>query len=325
MALKRQVLITRKRRSPIPGFTLVELLVVIAIIGVLVALLLPAVQQAREAARRMQCGNHLKQIGLALHNYHDSLRTFPHGANFPGTGGRKQATWAAAILPFLEQQNVYDKFDWTKDVWDAANVPAVQMVISVFICPSDGNPGDALKGGRIQTGSSNPGKSMGLWYPGSMGPTRDGTSPGTSCVFCGAVPQVPSYCCADTGDYGTLAKPGVGIFDRTNVSVKFEFITDGTSNTLMCGETIPSHCTFNGLYNHNFPIAGTTIPLNTMLIGTSGANSRWWDTCGFKSRHRGGANFVLCDGSVRFIAQSIDYRTYNELGTRAGGETVPVP
>ncbi|MFW5693503.1 MAG: DUF1559 domain-containing protein, partial [Thermoguttaceae bacterium] len=154
------------------AFTLVELLVVIAIIGILIALLLPAVQSAREAARRMQCSNNLKQIGLALHNYHTAHKTLPYGANFgQGTG----ATWAAMILPYLEQQNVYDAFDFTLPVWHEQNEQAVQSVIPAYICPSDPASSEPLQGGRIQTGSRNPGKSMGLWYPTSMGPTRDGT------------------------------------------------------------------------------------------------------------------------------------------------------
>ncbi len=156
------------------AFTLVELLVVITIIGILIGLLLPAVQSAREAARRTQCTNHLKQIALAMHNYHAAVKTLPYGADFQY---RRGGTWAAFILPYLEQQNVFDKFDFTKPIWDSVNVPAVQTVIPTYICPSDGRPDRALMGGRIQVGYINPGKSMGLWYPTSMGPTRDGTSP----------------------------------------------------------------------------------------------------------------------------------------------------
>src|SRR5687768_7970803 len=151
------------------GFTLVELLVVIAIIGILVALLLPAVQSAREAARRGQCSNNLKQVSLALINYETQRRTFPPGGDF---GFKKSGTWAAMVLPMLEQQAVYDKFNFSVPVWDAQNVVAVQAIIPTYICPSDGSDSNALQGGRIQTGTCNPGKSMGLWYPVSMGSTR---------------------------------------------------------------------------------------------------------------------------------------------------------
>jgi len=296
---------------------------VIAIIGILIGLLLPAVQAVRAAARRMQCSNNLKQIGLGLHNYHGSTNVFPYGANFPyATGG----TWAAFILPYVEQQAVYDKFDFGRRMADPVNLPATRAVISTYICPADGDSGDALLGGRVQTSSQNPAGSMGLWYPVSMGPTRDGTSPSVSCTFCPA--GVGSYCCADTADYGCCGnngKSGAGLFDRAAHCVSIEEIRDGTTNTIMVGETIPKHCTFNGAYNHNFPLAGTTIPLNTMETSPDGVNSYWWTACGFKSRHAGGANFCMGDGSVRFFSESIDYRLYNELGSRAGGETASVP
>ena len=295
------------------GFTLVELLVVIAIIGILVALLLPAVQQAREAARRMQCSNNLKQIGLALHNYHTANETLPYGANFPSAQG---GTWAAFILPYLEQQNVYDKFDFTTTIHDPVNVEAVQAVIPGYICPSDGKAGNALKGGRIQAGSNNPAESMGLWYPMSMGPTWD-----NPCAYCSE--GKGSYCCHDTSDYGP---DGVGIIDRySQLSINFSAIRDGLTNTIMAGETIPDHCTFNGAYHHNFPLCGTTIPVNTMEDNTGAGNSEWWSACGFKSRHPGGSMFLIADGSVHFFSETIDYRLYNELGTRAGGEVVTLP
>ena len=129
------------RQRPTLGFTLVELLVVIAIIGILIALLLPAVQAAREAARRMQCTNNLKQIGLAMHNYHDSMKCLPFASAYnAGPFYQNVGTWAAFILPYLELQTHYDLFDFTHPMKydsDSTNKEAVTTVVAVYLCPSD--------------------------------------------------------------------------------------------------------------------------------------------------------------------------------------------
>lgn len=308
----------RRRRA----FTLVELLVVIAIIGILVALLLPAVQAAREAARRMQCTNNLKQIGLAMHNYHSAKQTLPFACGFTAQTG----TWVAFLHPFMEQQSLYDIFDFNRSLVDPVNQPAVRTIVPGYICPSDGNAGQALIGGRIQP-YHNPPQSMGLWYPVSMGPCRDGTTDGNSCVFCPASPRVPSYCCQGS-NYGSSGPEGncPGLFGRTwKTAITFGEVKDGLSNTILAGETIPKHCTYNGAYVQNFPMAGTSIPINTMDETVDGQDSLWWRGCGFKSRHGGGANFAIADGSVHFFSENLDYELFNRMGTRAGGEVVSFP
>ena len=292
-------------------------------------MLLPAVQQVRAAARRTQCMNNLKQMGLAFHNYEGSYGTLPAGGSYDlgGVGG----TWASSILPFIEQQNVYDLFDFTQQTKAAVNRAAVESIIPGFICPSDQVDGPLI-GGR-NGHWINPKDSMAVWYQGSMGPTRDGVNANDSCVFC--PDGVGSYCCADTSNFGCCQKPpvlkqsmipagelvhGVGAMDRSSISVEFRDIYDGLSNTFLVGETIPSQCAFNGAYTQNFPVNGTTIPLNTFENNDDRPGSKWWLACGFKSRHPGGVNFVMCDGSVHFISELIDYRNYNILGSRADGE-----
>lgn len=303
------------------GFTLVELLVVITIIGILIALLLPAVQAAREAARRLECQNHLKQLSLALHNYHTTYNALPYGSDMYIAAQAGYGTWVALILPYIEQGNI--PYDYSKTNCDPANSQAVKTVIPTLICPTDPASQTPLLGGRIQTWE-NPAGSMGLWYPASMGPTRDGTTTGDSCVFC---PEpFPSYCCQGHL-YGTDGPPGnfVGMFGRYHRSIAFSEVTDGLSNTLMLGETLPTQCIFNGAYNMNFTVAGTSIPINIFEETGEGQAGMWYRGCGFKSLHPGGANFTMADGSVQFFSETVDYRVYNNLGTRAGGEIAKVP
>lgn len=310
------------------GFTLVELLVVIAIIGVLVSLLLPAVQAAREAARRMQCSNNLKQIGLALHNYESTHKTLPHGT--PDCCTRNGFNWAVMIFPYLEMSNVHDSMDASGNLINTpVNViAATNFNFPTWICPSDpagGTPHMA----RFAPHNVSPGH--GLWYAGSIGPTRM-----DACPFCpmGEVPSPDNYCCQGH-NFGTGAGNGyprgnsVGMFGRSFKAIRFADAIDGLSNTIMVGEVMPGHCSFLGLFALNFPVSGTSIPINTMesnVAGAAGArifrpaNSNWFRVCGFKSLHPGGALFSMGDASVHFLSTSIDYRIYNHLGTRAGGE-----
>lgn len=312
------------------AFTLVELLVVIAIIGILVSLLLPAVQSAREAARGMECKNNLKQIGLALHSYHTAHDTFPYGsgdccspANPKAWGG----VWTTMILPQLEQQNLYDKIDFDKHTKDLPQ-DVLDTVVNVYICPSDGAPSKAVFTDRYP---HNPTQAAGTWYTASMGPTDT-----DKCMLCpeGDVAGPDNYCCQGN-NFGTLpgdgypAGSGVGMFSRFRKSIRIHDVKDGTTNTLAIGETLPSQCTFISMFAVNFNVSPTNIPLNTFESDGPGgqhtAGTSWWTTGGFKSRHPGGANFALGDGSVRFLSDTIDFRLYNEIGTIAGGEVAQVP
>jgi hypothetical protein len=173
-----------------------------------------------------------------------------------------------------------------------------------------------------------------LWYPASLGPTSM-----DYCDFCPnptPTEDASNYCCQGC-NFGTNGSPSFncasvtipestfsGMFGRTNKkTIYFAHVTDGLSNTWMAGETLPGHCLWMGVYSQNFNVSATIIPLNHKEKGKDGNN--WWRRCGFKSLHVSGANMALGDASVRFVNQNIDYKMYNMLGSRSGGETVAVP
>jgi type II secretory pathway pseudopilin PulG len=302
-------------------------LVVIAIIGILVALLLPAVQSAREAARRMQCSNQLKQIGLAMQNYHTAHSELPFGASGiqSSTPG---GTWAAFILPQLEQQNLYDLFDFKLTMTHANNAQAIKTIVPVYLCPTDPAARQPISTTHHAAVKLN--EVARISYFGSMGPTHM-----DSCADCvDPTPSATNYCCRMGWSFGSLPNSGLGItagtfagmIARHPVSIRFDEVRDGLSNTFLVGETLAMQCGFNGAYANNFSVSSTSIALNIKEsdngINTTPALTK---ACGFKSLHPGGAHFVLGDNSVHFISEAIDYRLYNELGSRAGGEVAAVP
>jgi len=304
------------------AFTLVELLVVIAIIGVLVALLLPAVQAAREAARKTQCVNNLRQIGLALHNYESAHGVLPFGSDYTEFKG----TWAAFILPQLEAQAHFDMFDFSVPMRDRRNELARETVVETYICPSDPRAIDPIMQRRGDSPGTNPPTSTMLSYPGSMGPTHP-----DNCPFCPENrPHESNWCCqgCNFGSFGNGCgmEDGTfsGMFGRWPRSVSFREVVDGLSNTVMVGETLPDHYVWNGAFVPNFPVSSMSIPINTMETddGKHGGHTLilWAITSGFKSEHPGGANFVMGDASVHFVSEGIDHRTYANLGTRAGAD-----
>ena len=304
-------------RSPRRGFTLVELLVVIAIIGVLVALLLPAVQAAREAARRMSCSNNLKQIGLALHNYHGAHRVFPPGwmqASTPDVDGGfgERWSWMVFILPHLEQSAVYDPLNVRdgRQPIPLADDPRAQVVLSVYLCPSD-------PGGNFNESYPDP---NGNFYPKSNYPGVHGRGEAVS----------------------TQIRGQNGLFGKAS-RVRFADILDGSSNTFAVGErdarsrgqgvfgtlgdpfrhaavwirATPRPGSITPTTQHGRSVAGvcTDIPGSTRRL--NGASSR-----AFGSAHVGGAHFQMADGSVRFVSESIDPVTYGRLAHRSDGKAV---
>jgi prepilin-type N-terminal cleavage/methylation domain-containing protein/prepilin-type processing-associated H-X9-DG protein len=303
------------------GFTLIELLVVIAIIAILIALLVPAVQKVREAAARMQCTNNLKQIAIALHNFESVNKRLPHGTGVCCTP--TGPNWAVDILPFAEHTALYDSLNLNiaQGLKNPVNLPYEQQIVPLFICPADTESRTPIMT-RFAAHDASPAHA--LWYPASMGPTHM-----DQCPFCpNGTPAWDNYCCQGW-NFGTQPGGGfpagsfAGMFGRTDlVPITIAKVTDGLSNTFMVGETLPLGCTFMGVYSQNFPLSGTSIPLNHM---EDAVDTNWFRTCGFKSLHLGGANFALGDGSVRFVSEDIDYKLYNQLGTRAGEEPVQVP
>lgn len=326
---------SRERRA---AFTLVELLVVIAIIGVLVALLLPAVQAAREAARRMQCTNNLKQIGLSLHNYENANKALPAGSGYqrPET----VPTWVVKLFPFFEQQGITARYNAKAYANVEPNLTlARSAIISMLICPSDENAGNPILENRQQDGGSrNPAVAHGLWYTGSMGPTipdacHYDNNPATlpfTCLGCaygtltpasGSTPERARTPCSPLHQ-GSVNNTDscAGVFCRRHTPTPLKTITDGLANTFMVGETLPRHYVWNCVFCDNFPVSSTHIPLNTMErrdTNEAGTHAR---TAGFKSEHPSGANMLMGDGSVHFVSQDIEYVTYNMLGSRANDD-----
>ncbi|MCA9026322.1 MAG: DUF1559 domain-containing protein [Planctomycetaceae bacterium] len=293
------------------GFTLIELLVVIAIIAVLIALLLPAVQQAREAARRTQCRNNLKQIGLAMHNYHDIYQMFPPGwiAVDAGVSSAHEGTsgvgWAAMILPQLEQANVWQQFDPNVSIADPANEAFRKNTLSVFRCPSDpqpdtweieeeGSPGTVLAELPIAN------------YIGAFGTEElDGCEnmPGTAPV------NASGQCVGDGSLYH-------------NSSTRLRDYLDGTSNTFLVGERRTDadedwYSTWVGMVPE-----GEEAFQRVLGSADHVPNDPVAHFDDFSSQHAGGSHFVWGDGSVSFISGSIDKATYQALGTIKGGEAV---
>ncbi len=217
-------------RTPRRGITLIELLVVIAVIAVLIGLLLPAIQKVREAANRMSCQNNLKQIGLACHNYASTNDTFPPGSGTIAAGASSAPSWLALVLPYMEQSNLYNLFDFTQDVnSSASNYGARTQEVKSYLCPSDPQSGRRNQPGLVPAGTVDPGLNSGRSnYLGNNGTTADTRSTESNRV----------------GIFNFRTAAGPGGTTTITTRVRITDVTDGTSNTCMLSETLRS--TVNG-------------------------------------------------------------------------------
>jgi len=315
------------------GFTLIELLVVITIIGILIALLLPAVQAAREAARRNSCANNLKQLALGAQSYLSTYECLPYCTGSDNREANQadrvwRRNWIVSMLPFIEQQNIFDKMDMSIPGNRGVNLALVKKNLPIVLCPSDS---DALKPRVTEISQS------GGWCPSCSGNSTVVFNDQTVYTVQGAAVALTSYA-ANSGDHYNLPGASVGyppyyandtydmstlrgVISRCGASAVAAHIRDGMSNTFLFGEIIPSWCFWQSWGLQSW--ATTANPINFQnyrgerMAGDANA------CIGFRSLHAGGATFARCDGSIAFFSEYMDGTIYRAMASRSGGEVIP--
>ena len=300
------------------GFTLIELLVVIAIIAVLIALLLPAVQQAREAARRSQCKNNMKQLGLAIHNYHETLNTLPLST----AGAVSKPNWRVFLLPYLDQAPLYNKLDMTSGDFTGltgANTVLMGLTVQVYNCPSSPlNPNNTAVQNNPATKASQTHRYVGISgaYPDPAGRTT---------------------VCNTAGSYGsTYCNNGLIV---PYMITRLRDCTDGTSNTMIVGEQSGSvnNADLSNNYYSGWSGSGATAPpgdthwgagntairyANNSQVAAAGANQNYTGNTILNSYHVGGIHVLMTDGAVRFISDNINFTTLTQLACKDDGKVI---
>ena len=345
-----------KRRDGRAAFTLVELLVVISIIGVLAALLLPAIQAARSAARRAQCSNNLRQIGIGIQSHQAAQGFYPFGSfdhDYDGAdydaGGtyRKGVNWRTLILPYLEETSISDRLaqldpfergGYSRSVpW--ATAPEQRLTLSVFICPDEPGP-------HVRNGSSSwaftPTNGYGIsTYMGNAGPVTpvpdDGTWGGLkdACGLCTDLSEPDAYCPCFFGNSSKFQRGfmhghnpnGPGMMDMYPNRYRPRQCPDGASKTIHVGEIhgLNNNGDGCGLPGHDQLgwMSSWCVATTVFGINTADSGGRWQDGCvSYRSYHAGGAYFVYVDGSVHFLSDAIDLRTFGWLGSRNDGQVL---
>ena len=324
-------------RSNREAFTLIELLVVIAIIGVLVGLLLPAVQQAREAARRASCINHMKQIGIAIHSYNDANKKLPPGGEWeqgapwrilqstgakPTGPNRERGGVLVRLLPYLEENALYSKIDFEGGTVASQMVNGKRVreyVISTYLCPTDIHDGTLEDGSSIRAISN---------YGANYGPSWAGGNGNPNCP-----------CGQNYNSYRPLTNTGhtnpAGPFSREgNIFVcKLTDVTDGLSKTIFFGE-VRANCSRhqrrgwahtnngNGLFNTLYPLNYDSCSKDVASAGGDGcgAECNWKTEFGYKSLHPGVVNFLMGDGAVTTLPENVDHTAFQLIGCRMDGQ-----
>ena len=328
------------KNRPVAAFTLVELLVVVTIIALLIALLLPAVQAAREAARRTQCGNNLKQMGLALNNYSSAFGVFPPGGMLPTVVGKNgwnrssmsndfstAITWPTMILPFVEQMPVYDLYNFSlQPAYNSTNAVARSQSVMIYVCPADRLQINEPRPGQVGGGTSG----VGGWSSGSRLRINYAANYGNT-----------GYMQQDLGGVKFL-----GGFFTNGSAYSDSQISDGLSNTIALSETLPVHgATYGGppgdgmiaeggqafeaylTPNSSSPdvVCNTCTTKRVIAVPCTVNMTDTQQTIASRSPHPGGVTSVLGDGAVRFFANTIDASTWRALCTSRGGEAVALP